>query len=265
MRRSALILAAHGSYDGSAANALVRRWADGMAGLGWFDEVAVAFHLGKPGFSTVLDSLVADDIAVIPIMTGEGYFCDTVLPRALATNTRYPQVRVRQTRPVGTHPDIKRVGRRRIADVLQRYGLRANHTALIIVGHGTERYVRSRAAVVGLADSCRRGGVCTEVTCAFLDEPPLLEDVFDRVTQPNAIIVPFLIGGGLHVIRDIPRRLGMNCPQYVSPPYGGCVGYRFVVFDIAVGAYREIPAVIADLAKPYARLRHENDKMEVAR
>ena len=53
----ALVLAAHGSRRDPAANALVRRLAESLRGRRLFDEVAVAFHQGEPGFDAVLDEL----------------------------------------------------------------------------------------------------------------------------------------------------------------------------------------------------------------
>src|SRR5688572_4468882 len=55
----ALVLAAHGSRREPAANALVRRLAETLRGHRLFDEVAVAFHQGEPGFHTVLDEIAA--------------------------------------------------------------------------------------------------------------------------------------------------------------------------------------------------------------
>ena len=52
-RALALVLAAHGSRRHPAANALVRRLAQSVRERRLFDEVAVAFHQGEPGFDAV--------------------------------------------------------------------------------------------------------------------------------------------------------------------------------------------------------------------
>ena len=76
------------------------------AGHRLFDEVAVAFHQGEPGFDTVLDELAADEVTVVPVLTSAGHYGDVVLPEALARNRRFAEVRLRQTPPVGTHAGI---------------------------------------------------------------------------------------------------------------------------------------------------------------
>lgn len=263
MSGSALILAAHGSRDDSSANARVRHYADAMADLGWFDEVAVTFRLGEPTFSAVLDSLVADDITVVPVMTSAGYYSDVVLRRELTTNARFGQLRIRQTPPVGAHPDIVRICQRRIGMVLQQFNLHANNTALVVVGHGTKRHQRSRSTTLDLAAALRQEKVCAEVLPAFLDECPLLENVYGRLTQRHVLVVPFLIGGGYHVTADIPARLRLNLPRDGSPPYAGYVGSRLVVCDMAVGVYPEIANVIASLARRYAPSQRKLDTQEI--
>ena len=57
MSSRALVLAAHGSRRDPAANAAVRRLAEAVRAHRLFDEVAVAFHQGEPGFDTVLDEV----------------------------------------------------------------------------------------------------------------------------------------------------------------------------------------------------------------
>ena len=82
------MLAAHGSRRDPAANALVRRLAQAVRERRLFDEVAVAFHQGEPGFDTVLDELESEAVTVVPVMTSAGHYADVVLPEALARNRR---------------------------------------------------------------------------------------------------------------------------------------------------------------------------------
>ncbi|TMC60941.1 MAG: hypothetical protein E6J17_09210 [Chloroflexi bacterium] len=80
MSGRALVLAAHGSRRDPAANALVRRLAESIRGRRLFDEVAVAFHQGEPGFEAVLDELTAEEITVVPFLTSAGHYSEVVLP-----------------------------------------------------------------------------------------------------------------------------------------------------------------------------------------
>ena len=101
MNGSALVLAAHGSRSDERANSIIHGHAERVAVMTDFDEVAVGFHHGLPTFATVLDTLNATDVTVVPMMTSEGYFSTEVLPRELRRNRRYPLLRVRQTKPMG--------------------------------------------------------------------------------------------------------------------------------------------------------------------
>jgi sirohydrochlorin ferrochelatase len=249
MTRTGLVIAAHGSYDGSAANDLVRGYADAVARLGRFDEVAEAFHLGTPSLSNVLDEMRADDVTVVPLMTSEGFYYHTVLPRDLAANRRFQKIRVRRTRPVGSHPRLSETAVRRVEDLRDQYGLRPDDTSLIIAGHGTERQRSSRLATFEFAAACGRRFNGPGVLVAFLDEQPYIDDALDRVRSDNAIVVPFLIGGGQHSAVDVPARMGVLPTGNGLDAQIGRVGSHFVICDVPVGTYPEITDIIVELAE----------------
>lgn len=238
MSRAAIVLAAHGSDRDPAVNAGLADLADRLARRVSVQDVVCAFHQGSPTFATVLDTLDADDITVIPVMTSEGYYSQIVLPRELARNQRFDRVRV--TRPVGAHPRIPRLVQGRLTDMLARHGLPPEDTACVVIGHGTRRHGRSGRATVELAESLRDARLCAEVLPAFLDQQPFIEDVQERISCPNLVVVPFLIGGGRHSTRDIPNRLGMTSTASACG--------RRIIGDIAVGEYPQMIDLLADLA-----------------
>ena len=253
----ALVLAAHGSRRDPAANALVRRLAEAIRGRRLFDEVAVAFHQGEPGFGTVLDELTAEEVTVVPLLTSPGHYCAVVLPEALRLNRRFADIRLRQTPPVGTHAGVAPLVARRVTELLRERRVDRGDTALVVVGHGTPRHPESRTATEQLAETLRRRRVAGEVVALFLDDEPPLEQIAARTTRPNLLLVPFLIGGGGHVLEDIPRRLGLG-PS--GAEFTGRLGHRQVVLDHAVGAYPGLEELVVDLARrhtppPAPRLR----------
>src|SRR4051812_27065875 len=203
----ALVLAAHGSRRGPAANALVRRLAEVVRSRRLFDEVAVAFHQGEPGVDTVLDELSSDEITVVPLLTSAGHYADVVLPEALARNRRFAEVRLRQTPPVGTHSGIAPLVARRVTELLREEGLSRHNVTLALVGHGTRCHPESRSATLALAETLRRRKVAGEVLAAFLDDDPPLETLTATVSLKHLVVVPFLVGGGSHVAEDIPALL----------------------------------------------------------
>jgi uroporphyrin-III C-methyltransferase len=243
----ALVLAAHGSRRDPAANALVRLLAEGLRGRRLFDEVAVAFHQGEPGFDTVLDELVADEVTVVPLLTSAGHYSEAVLPQALARNRRFGALRLRQTPPVGTHPGVAPLVARRVTEILREQHLNREDVALVLVGHGTRRHPQSRAATEHLAETLRRRRVAGDVAAAFLDDDPPLEQVAAAGRRPTLLVVPFLIGGGTHALEDLPRLVGLAA----DGPFDGRVGDRRVLIDGAVGGYAGLAEIVVDLARKH--------------
>jgi len=231
----ALVLAAHGSRRDLEANAVVRRLAEAVRQRRLFDEVAVAFHQGEPGFDRVLDELASDQVTVVPIMTSEGHYSETVLPEALARNARYSTVRLRQTPPLGTHPSVASLVARRVTELLAAHAMSRPGTALLVVGHGTRRHPGSRGATELLADTLRRRRVGGAVLAAFLDDDPSVAQALAAIALSDVVVVPFLIGGS-HVADDLPRLVGD-------------AGGRRVVIDAPVGGYAGLVEVVVDLAR----------------
>ncbi len=248
MTRSALILAAHGSAEVPLVNAHVQALAHSLAREGRFDEVRAAFHQGEPRYCSVLDASSAEDVTVVPLMTSEGHFSQVVLPRELGRNRRYAHVHVRRTAPVGTHPGLVEVVGRRLQRLMRRYGFRIDETSLAIVGHGSSRHAGSRVTTETLAGRLRQRRASAEVLLGLLDEDPPLDTLVDRASAPCVVVIPFLIGSGLHAAHDLPRRLGLNVDPGEMLPYIGRVRGRSVVCDAAVGSDAEIARMVTQLA-----------------
>ena len=241
----ALVIAAHGSRRDPAANALVRRLAEAVRARRLFDEVAVAFHQGEPGFDTVLDELSSDAVTVVPLLTSAGHYADVVLPQRLTRNRRFGELRLRQTPPVGTHPGIAPLVARRVTELLRHEGIARHSASVAIVGHGTPRHRESRISAIQLADTLRRRRVAGEVLAAFIDDDPPVSALLKKVTQPHVVVVPFLIGGGTHVSKDIPQLLGDW--RLATRDWR-----RSVTVDHAIGTYPGLVDIIIDLARRHA-------------
>lgn len=236
MSGRALVLAAHGSRKEAAANAQVRRLAESLRARRLFHEVAVAFHQGEPGFDAVLDEIDAEEITVVPLLTSAGHYADVVLPEALARNRRFPDVRLRQTPPVGTHSGIAPLVARRVTELLREGHTARDAVSLLVVGHGTPKHADSRAATLALVDTLRRRRVAGEVLAGFLDDEPSVEEAIAAAKLPTLVVVPFLIGGGSHALGDLPR-LARAAPR------------RQVIVDHPIGAYAGLEEIVVDLAR----------------
>lgn len=247
--RTALVLAAHGAREESAAHALVRRHAEALARRGEYDEVAVAFHQGTPAFDGVLDGLTATRVTVVPFLTSAGHFADVVLPAALRRNRRFEQIRLVQTPPLGTHPALAALVARRATALLRGAGLAPRDVSIVVVGHGTRRHAGSRTATLALVDALAGRRIGAEVLAAFLDDEPALGDIGGRVQGRHIVVIPFLIGGGGHALRDIPAALGVTAPAEEGAATVQHIGERTVVIDVPVGTLEGVSELLADLAR----------------
>lgn len=257
MSGSAIVLAAHGSRHEPSVNAMVGSLVERLGRLGLVDEVAAAFHQGVPAFSTVLDSLTADDITVVPLMTSDGYFSDVVLARELRKNHRFASVRVRRTPPVGTHPELVAIAAARVRGRLACFNLDPRETTLVVVGHGTRRHPRSRDATMSLTKALAAEGLCHDVIPALLDDCPTVETIPTRASQPNLLVLPFLISSGPHAVADLPRRLGLSVLPGATPPFAGRTAEHRIICDTPIGTDPAIVNIVAALARNKTSLRVE--------
>jgi len=237
----ALVLAAHGSGQSGAANAHLRRLAQAVRARRVFDEVAVAFHLGEPGFASVLDELSTDSATVVPVMTSAGHFTRTVLPAALARNRCHRTLPLAIAPPLGTHGGIAPLVARRVGELLRTHHLERSDAAVLLVGHGTRRHPASRHSALALADALRARGAAGEVASGFLDDDPGVAEAYDSITRSAVLVIPFLIGGGEHPLDlDPGRGLVPAAPGHT------------VIVDRPVGAEPGIVDLIVDLGRRHA-------------
>jgi hydroxymethylbilane synthase len=252
MNARAVVLAAHGSRHEPQVNERIRRLADGLAARTDYTTVAVAFHQGSPEFAEVLDTLAESAVSVVPLMTSRGYYSDYVLPRELARNRRGAEVSLRITSPVGTHPGMIEIARRRVEALCTQFELNPEHCTVAVVGHGTKRHERSRRATVNLASQLGYSKCCGQAFAVFLDDEPGVEAASERAACDDVIVLPFLIGAGAHAASDIPARLGFASDAQELPREETVSGRRIVV-DRPLGEDEAILDIIVDLASDEPR------------
>jgi uroporphyrin-III C-methyltransferase/precorrin-2 dehydrogenase/sirohydrochlorin ferrochelatase len=246
---TALLLAAHGSRRDPAAALVVERLAAALRTRGLTDEVVTAYHQGTPGFGVALDRLQATRVVVLPLFTSEGYYTEQVLPQALRNSRRFGLVELRQAPPLGTHPALADLLRKRIEHLTQTEDLQLSQRDVLLIGHGTTRHPRSRETTLRLAEALRQAGVGGEVATGFLDDEPSVEAALAALTAPSTIVVPFLLGGGSHASTDLPARLGLVGGLGLDSLIRGTVGRRRIILDRPLGADESLVELLADLAR----------------
>ncbi|HSR53186.1 MAG TPA: CbiX/SirB N-terminal domain-containing protein [Acidobacteriota bacterium] len=255
----AFIVAAHGSRRQTQANRLVQRHAQRLGREFGLGRVQAAFQQGPPSFAEVLDEAPADRYTVLPLFTAAGYYTRRVLPRELAKNSRFRPGRVHIVPPLGLRPEVLALAHQRSRILLNRFGLSGGHTTLIIIGHGTRRHSNSRASTLQLVEHLRRAGSLGQVLPAFLDDSPSIEEAFAQAKGEAVVLLPFLIGGTFHALRDIPQALGLNgtAPRILPSqsetrqddlPAALLRGDRLLLFDRPIGEDPSIANILARMA-----------------
>lgn len=206
----AVIVAAHGCRRRPLANRLVESHVLRLRLLYGIREARAAYRQGDPTFSDVLEGITAGRVTVVPFFAAEGHFTQTVLPRELERSPRFAAVRVRRTAALGVQPEVRELAERRIRSTMRRQAMNAQSSVVVVVGHGTERHPNSGDSTRRLVDHLASRWVAREVHPAFLDQSPRIESVLEPLDGEDVVIFPFLMGGGMHELRDLPGRSRMG-------------------------------------------------------
>jgi sirohydrochlorin cobaltochelatase len=218
---AALVLCAHGIRDGVGSAA---EHAERIAGRSLLAEVRACALKGAPGLAEAVAAIGAPELVIMPLLMAEGYTLDA-MRRKLRTAAN-PSTRVTLCRPVGVHP--------RLADAMTAKALalcagrawRPADTALLIVGHGTERHPDSGGTALRHAAQIAAQGIFAEVAVGFLDEPPRVPEALQRLRAERCIAIGLFVDAGEHGEEDVPALLGDRAA------YAGPIGPDPLVTDL---------------------------------
>lgn len=244
---TALILAGHGSHISPQTAGLVWAQVDALRGMGVADEVTAAFWKEVPSFHTVLNTITATDITVVPLFTAQGYFTQTVIPGEMGLSaplTLRDGRTIRYTRTLSEHPYLSHIVRQRVQMAVAEIGARPDQTAIAVIGHGTRRSPESRKATEAQAEQIRKLGIFPEVEAVYLDDSPEIGEIYNLTDAPTLIAVPYFLALGSHTTQDLPDRLGLERGQT-----HGTVSGRQVHYTKPVGVEESLREVILELAR----------------
>ena len=258
-RRQALLLVGHGSAFGPAAGAPVRAHAERIRRWRIFDEVETAFVKESPHLEGAVDRLESEDVYVVPLFLAEGYYTRGVVPRRLGLSggengsddagnpitgdgsARQPGRRVRYSEAIGSHPAMIRAIERRARRVLGG-DTPSGDTALVLIGHGTERHPNSADTVLRLTARLKRHARFGEVTCGFLDQEPRIDGVVSKLHARRVVLIPYFLADGMHTRETIPEMLGLGGAHTVR-------GDRELWYTPPVGTLPAVARIAVDLAR----------------
>jgi sirohydrochlorin cobaltochelatase len=244
---TALVLAAHGSHISPHTAGLVWSYTDQLRAQGVADEITATFWKETPSLHQVLNTIVSDQIVVVPMFTAAGYFSSQVVPAEMGLEgeiTHHAGRTIYYTRTIGEHRSLTQVVRQRIEDVLNVQKLDPQHIAVALIGHGTSRSPESRDATRQQVEALRARDWAAEVVDVYLDDSPYIPSIYTRTQSPVIIAVPFFLAPGSHVTRDVPAALGIEPGQMPAQVNG-----RQVYYTAPVGTDEVICRVILELAR----------------
>jgi sirohydrochlorin cobaltochelatase len=211
-----LVLLGHGSTMNVDSSAPVFQHAAELRRRNIFGEVREAFWKQEPQVQTVLPTLTAPRVFIVPLFISEGYFSTEVIPQALgfAGNSKLETRNSKRfyTLPIGTHARMTEVLLARAREVVAKFPFprapKLSDITLVIAGHGTPQNDNSRKSIERQVELIRARNEYAAVHAAFMEEEPRIADVYAVAVPRNLVVVPFFISDGLHAQEDIPVLLG---------------------------------------------------------
>ena len=240
--KAALLLVGHGSSRLTASRLATARLAEAIRGMALFAEVQECFWKEQPLLS--LDLVRAQTVYVVPNFAGEGSFTRRLIPQKLDLSGQLSTVRGRRVvycEPVGCHPAIPGLLRRRAEELCAGHGLDPARVALLIVGHGSRSGGVSRTPEA-IAAALRAAGRFAEVATAYIEQAPWVADWPAAVDAAQVIVAPLLISEGMHASEDLPPLFGLRAP--VGGP--AAAAGRSVWLMGGIGRDPEVAEVILD-------------------
>lgn len=211
MNNKTLLLAAHGSsrYEG---NNPILRLTKTLREKKIYDEVLCGFLRQQPFLRNVLSQIQTRDLGVIPMFSGFGYITDTLIPKALDQISNKVNVQIYD--PIGVHGEIPKLMARRATSVMEQHSLNPDIVTVLIVAHGHTKNSQNADQTRVLAVDLKKIMNGIETSFAFIEEKPLISDWPQTITTEHLIVIPYLIGGGIHTVNDIPIMLGLKPRDY---------------------------------------------------
>jgi sirohydrochlorin cobaltochelatase len=235
---AALVLCAHGIRGGVGGAA---EHAGRIAARNLFAEVHACALKGAPGLRDIVAAVHAPELVFAPLLMAEGYTLQAML-RKLERALERPR-RVTVCRPIGVHPRLAEMIATRARALCAAKSRRPGETALLIVGHGTERHPDSGATARRHAAQIAARGIFAEVATGFLDEPPHVPEALRGLSAPHCVAVGLFVDAGEHGEEDIPALLA---PEGERAIYAGPIGPDPLVTELILDqAYAALGASIA--------------------
>lgn len=205
----AAILIGHGSLRANSGAAMIRLAARARA-AGVAPLVASAFlNYHRPTLPEALARCVArgaTEVVLLPYFLASGWFVHTALPKQLEEAlVAYPGLRARIAAPLGDHPALAALVRKR-AEAALPASVQGEPPALLLVAHGSPD-PRANQPIAAIAERLRDGPFADVLLCFLGLNQPLLGPAIDAQVAADhhtLVVAPFFLQLGGHVAEDLP-------------------------------------------------------------
>ena len=208
------------------------RHAERLAEGAYFASVDVGLLYGEPSAKQVAQRLPQEPLFVVPFFLAGGHYPSRAVPALFERDG--PNAKGRGPvfcQPVGLHPRLADLVSERALDALAPLDWQAADTTLLLIGHGSEKSPASWQATETQARRIRRRAQFRQVTTAYLEQTPHLEDLLALLRGP-VVAVGLFAGDGAHAGRDIPALLqGYDGGSVI---YLGAVGSDAAMADLVL-------------------------------
>jgi sirohydrochlorin ferrochelatase len=227
---TALVLGAHGIRGGVGVAA---EHAGRIAARGLFAAVHACALKGAPGLNQVVAAVHAPELVFAPLLMAEGYTLQAML--AKLERVLEPPRRATICKPLGVHPGLAGMIATKAQALCASKAWRPAETALLIVGHGTERHADSGATAHRHARQIAAAGIFAEVATGFLDEAPRIPEALAALRAPRCVAVGLFVDAGEHGEEDIPALLA---PAGARAIYAGPIGPDPLITELILDQVR---------------------------
>jgi sirohydrochlorin cobaltochelatase len=254
---SAIIVIGHGSLR-SASGAAMIRIAARLRGRGLADQAEAAFlNYSRPTLAETVAKCSGKENGASPLsiliapyfLIGGAYVQNdlTALVRRVAAD--HPNLRFQMAEPLGDHPRMVALARRRVQEALASRPTAPDKTDthLLLMAHGTP-LEEANAPLARIAEQVRRGLGLASATLAYLDcNAPTIPDAFAHLAASGArriVAMPYFLHLGRHVAEDLPALIAA---AQAAHPATEIVAAHHLDYDLA------LVDVVADRARAALR------------
>lgn len=244
--RPAIILVGHGSARHPDSAAPIHALAESLRRRGPWREVAAVFMKQAPTLDRALELVQADEVVIVPVFAGKGYYTDRLIPRSMGLTgpiTRKDGRVLFYTPPAGCHPRIPGLMACRADGVARASGLDPKAASLLLIAHGSARPGGSGETPKAIADAISAMNHFAEVRLAFLEQAPFATDWRDLVTGTELVVLPLLVAQGMHASQDIPPLFGLDSGETGPVAIDG----RHARLATGLGAEPDLVDIIAEM------------------